>query len=112
MSFERINLPADLIDITIGRANPPDEIKDQRVETARQEQLQKTEEQRRLAEEKRGLAESERARSDKAYVNEMGLNTQQFVSLETIKMQREVCAKSNCTFITNPGNLVPTLNVR
>ena len=110
--FERIKLPVELIDITIGRANPPDAIKDQRVETARQEQLQKTEVQRQLAEVQRELAERQRAVSDNAYRKEMGLNTEQFVALEAIKMQKEVCLKGGCTFVAGGSGATPVFDIR
>ena len=110
--FKRISLPVELIDITIGRANPPNEIKGQRVETARQEQLQKTEIQRLAAEKEREAAERQRAVSDNAYRKEMGLNTEQFVSLETIKMQKEVCLKGGCTFVMSGGGVSPVFDVK
>jgi len=101
--FKAKNLPAELIDLTIGRANPPEEIKHQRVETARQEQLQKTEVQRRLAELERAKAEDARARADNAYREAMQLSPDQFVRLEAIKVQREVCKDRNCTFVYGGG---------
>lgn len=110
--FTRIKLPVELIDITIGRANPPNEIKEQRVETARQEQLQKTEIQRHLAEQKREAAERQRAVSDNAYRQQMGLNTEQFVSLEAIKMQKEVCLKGGCTFVASSNGVTPVFDVK
>lgn len=109
--FARIKLPVELIDITIGRANPPNEIKEQRVETARQEQLQKTEVQRLAAELKREAAERQRAVSDNAYRREMGLDTAQFVSLEAIKMQKEVCLKGGCTFVAGGSGATPVFDV-
>ena len=110
--FARIKLPVELIDITIGRANPPNEIKEQRVETARQEQLQKTEVQRLAAEKEREAAERQRAVSDNAYRREMGLNTEQFVSLEAIKMQKDVCLKGGCTFVVSGGSVTPVFDIK
>jgi regulator of protease activity HflC (stomatin/prohibitin superfamily) len=104
-------LPVRLITMTVGRANPPDAIKNQRVETAAQEQRVQTEKQIKLAEDQRKAAEEARAAADNAYRQALGLSPEQFVQLEQIKMQREVCAHSTCTFVVN-GGAVPTLNVR
>src|SRR5207237_8992539 len=43
------SLPVRLITMTVGRANPPDSIKSQRIETASQEQRVETEQQVKLA---------------------------------------------------------------
>src|SRR5262249_32011743 len=50
-------LPIKLITMTVGRANPPDAIKNQRIETAAQEQRVQTEKQIKLAEDQRKAAE-------------------------------------------------------
>ncbi len=104
-------LPVRLITMTVGRANPPDAIKNQRIETAAQEQRVQTEKQIKLAEDQRKAAEEARAAADNAYRQAIGLSPEQFVQLEQIKMQREVCSHTNCTFIVN-GGAVPTLNVK
>lgn len=105
------NLPVHLVTMTVGRANPPDAIKNQRVETAAQEQRVQTEKQIKLAEDQRKAAEEARAAADNTYRQAIGLSPEQFVQLEQIKMQREVCAHTSCTFIVNGGG-VPTFNVR
>jgi regulator of protease activity HflC (stomatin/prohibitin superfamily) len=96
-----IGIPVKIIAVTVGRANPPDAIKHQRVETATQEQRINTEKQRKLAEDSRIAAERARAVADNAYRNEMGLSPEQFIRLEAIKMQREVCGAnaSKCAFV-------------
>jgi regulator of protease activity HflC (stomatin/prohibitin superfamily) len=93
------NLPVKLIQVTVGKANPPDSIKHQRIETATQQQRILTEGQRKLAEDARKQAEKSRADADNAYREAMKLSPDQFLRLETIKMQREACVKSACTFI-------------
>src|SRR5579862_2065234 len=105
------NLPIRLVTMTVGRANPPASIKSQRIETATQEQRVQTEKQIKLAEDQRKAAEESRAAADNAYRQAIGLSPEQFVQLEQIKMQREVCAHTSCTFIVNGGG-VPTFNVR
>lgn len=48
-----VHLPTEVMDVTVGRANPPPEIIAQRVETAREQQRKLTEDQRKLAEDAR-----------------------------------------------------------
>lgn len=105
------DLPIRLIQVTVGRANPPDAIKDQRVATATEQQRQLTEQQRKLAEDARLEAERSRAAADNAYRNSLGLSPSQFIALEAIDMQREVCAAGNCTFVVGDG-AVPLIPAR
>jgi regulator of protease activity HflC (stomatin/prohibitin superfamily) len=104
-------VPVKILDVSLGRANPPDAILHQRVETAAQEQRINTERQKKLAEDQRKMAEESRAAADQAYNQKMGLNTEQYVSLQAIQMQREVCAKGGCTFLFG-ANATPLINLR
>lgn len=106
-------LPVKLLKITVGRANPPDAVRNQRVETAQQEQRVLTEHKRDLAEQSRKAAEQSRAEADNAYRNAMNLSPGQFVEMERIKMQNSVCAKpeAKCTFIIG-GDVAPVINAR
>jgi regulator of protease activity HflC (stomatin/prohibitin superfamily) len=106
-------LPVKLLQVTVGRANPPDSIKSQRIETAAQEQRVNTERQRKLAEDQRKAAEMSRAEADNAYRTAMQLSPAQYLALETIKMQQEACAAGHCTFIVGSGSqAVPVINVK
>lgn len=104
-------VPIKILDVSLGRANPPDAIMVQRVETAAQEQRINTEKQRKLAEDQRKAAEESRAAADQAYNQRMGLNTEQYVSLRAIEMQREVCVKGGCTFLFG-ANATPMINLK
>jgi len=104
-------LPVRLITMTVGRANPPDAIKSQRIETAAQEQRVQTEKQIKLAEDQRKAAEESRAAADNAYRQALGLSPEQYVQLKRIEMERAVCAEGKCTFIENTG-AVPTFAVK
>jgi hypothetical protein len=98
--------------MTVGKANPPDAIKNQGVETATQEQRIQTEKQTKLAEDQRMMAEQSRASADNAYREAMHLSPEQFIQLETIKMQARVCGdqgKASCTFIQNGATAVYNL---
>jgi regulator of protease activity HflC (stomatin/prohibitin superfamily) len=102
---EQTGVPILFSAINVGRVNPPDAIKNQRIETAAQEQRAITMQQTKLAEYQRKAAEQSRASADNAYREAMQLSPDQFLQLERIKMQREVCAegKSVCTFFIGGG---------
>ena len=95
-------LPILLLQVSAGRANPPDAIKSQRIETAAQEQRVRTMQQMKLAEDARLAAEESRARADNAYRQQMGLSPELYVQLEAIKAQKEMCSRTTCTFVM-PG---------
>jgi regulator of protease activity HflC (stomatin/prohibitin superfamily) len=103
-------LPVQLVTMTVGRANPPDAIKNQRVETAAQEQRIQTEKQKKLAEDSRLQAEQSRANADNAYRESMHLSPEQFIQLKQIEMQQEVCGRGGCTFIMS-GGVAPVYNL-
>lgn len=109
---EDAKLPLKMMDVTVGKANPPDSIKSQRVETAAQQQRVLTEQQRKLAEDARKQAETSRAASDNAYRIAMGMAPDQFIQLENIKMMKEVCKGGSCTFIVAPSAVSPIIDVR
>jgi len=112
--FTTSHIPVRILTMTVGRAIPPDAIKDQRIQTAAQEQRIQTEKEVTLAEEQRAKAEAARAVADNAYRQAIGLSPEQFVELQRIQMQLQVCGpngKANCTFIQN-GAATPTLDVR
>jgi regulator of protease activity HflC (stomatin/prohibitin superfamily) len=106
------DIPATLIDVTVGKANPPDSVKHQRIDTATQEQRIQTERQRKLAEDQRLAAEQARANADNAYREAMRMTPEQFLQLESMKVWRDVCAggKGNCSFVTD--GVLPTFNVK
>jgi hypothetical protein len=109
--IKETGVPIRVLDMSLGRANPPDAILHQRVETAAQEQRINTEKQKKLAEDQRKMAEESRAAADQAYNQKMGLNSEQYVALQAIQMQRDVCAKGGCTFLFG-GNAVPLINMK
>jgi regulator of protease activity HflC (stomatin/prohibitin superfamily) len=103
-------LPVQLVTLTVGKANPPDSVKNQRIATATQEQRIQTEQQMKLAEDQRKMAEESRAAADNAYRTSMGLSPEQYVQLQSIGMQREVCGHAACTFILSGTPAVYNLN--
>lgn len=109
---QKLGVPIVFTAINVGRVNPPDAIKDQRIATATQEQRAITEQQTKLAEDQRKAAEQSRAAADNAYREAMQLSPDQFLQLERIKMQRDVCAHggTNCTFFIG-GGASPVIDV-
>jgi regulator of protease activity HflC (stomatin/prohibitin superfamily) len=95
-------LPVVLVDFNLGKANPPDSVRDQRIRTASEQQRQITEQQTTLAEEARKAAETARAAADNAYRESLGLSPEQFIQLQQIEMQHDVCDKNRCVFVA-PG---------
>lgn len=101
---QQTGVPILFTAINVGRVNPPDAIKNQRIETAAQEQRAITEQQTKLAEDQRKAAEQSRAAADNAYREAMQLSPDKFLQLERIKMQRDVCGHGgNCTFFIGSG---------
>lgn len=105
----QIKLPVRLLNVTVGKANPPDAILTQRVQTAQEQQRILTEKQRKLAEDGRRDAELSRAAADNAYREAMHLSPDQFIELQRIKMLQDTCANrgSNCTFMIGQPGVTP-----
>ena len=98
------NIPVKLLNFTLGRVNPPEDIKRQRVQTAEEQQRQQTEIQTKIAEDNRKDAETSRAAADNAYRQSLGLSPEQFVELQRIDAIKSSCAsKVSCTFIVGNG---------
>lgn len=104
-------IPAVLLDITVGKANPPDSIKNQRIATAAEQQRVITETQRKLAEDARLQAEMSRAAADNAYREAMKLSPEQYLQLEEIKMKNSVCGGGKCTFFFGSSGVNLTRSV-
>jgi regulator of protease activity HflC (stomatin/prohibitin superfamily) len=111
--LSRLNIPVKLTRVTVGKANPPDSVENQRIATAQQEQLIQTEMQAKLAQDARKAAEQSRADADNAYRQSIGLSPEQFLQLQSINMQKEVCEQgAKCSFIMNSAKALPMLDVQ
>jgi regulator of protease activity HflC (stomatin/prohibitin superfamily) len=101
--LKAIRMPVSLVAVTVGRAIPPDAIKNQRIETAEQQQRIITEGQKKLAEDARKAAETSRADADNAYRNAMNMSPDQYLEMLRINMQHDACTTGNahCTLILN-----------
>jgi regulator of protease activity HflC (stomatin/prohibitin superfamily) len=92
----KIGIPIEITDLSLGRASPNAEVKAEINITSANQQRVKSETARKNSELERKSAEIARAAADNAYRQAMGLNTQEFVALETAKMYSSACAKSTC----------------
>lgn len=106
--IKKNKIPARLLSVTIGRAVPPQEILDQRTETAAQQQRELTMAAQQKAEEARKGAEVARAEADNAYRLAMGQDTAQYIELKRIEMLEKACAQGTCIF----GGGTPIINTK
>lgn len=103
--IKNTGIPVKLLAVTVGKANPPDSVANQRAQSAAEEQRLNTEVMTQKAEVARKQAQIAKADADNAYRTQMNLSPEQFVELERIKMQKAACATGNrsCTFIVGDG---------
>lgn len=94
---------AEVMEVIVGKATPPQRILEQLAETGAQQQRVQTEINRTQAEIQRKEAEEKRADADNAYRNKMSLSPEQFLQLEIVKKQVEAVEKcgekANCTAV-------------
>lgn len=106
---------ADMIQVTnlaLGKANPPDGVRNAIDETARQGQEKKTQDARRLAQEARKAAEVATAEADNAYIDKVKLSTEQYVELKRLLTIEKVCGQdkgNNCIVPIGGGTSAPIL---
>ncbi len=106
----RNKFPVRLVRFTVGKANPPDAIKTQRIATSEQEQRVITLQKAYAAELKRKETEGARAEADQAYQSKLGLSSDQFVQLRTLETLSKVCGHDgNCTFVQGTGGSIVNL---
>jgi len=102
----RTKFPVRLVRFTIGRANPPDSVKNQRIATAAQQQRVLTLKSAVVAEEQRALSEAKRAKADQAYKEGLGLSSDQYMEKLKLDTLGQVCGNKNCTFVQQGTPLI------
>ncbi len=109
-------IDAEVMEVIVGKATPPQKILDNLADTAAQQQRAKTEDERTKAEIQRKNAETERANADNAYRNNIGFTPSQFLQLEIAKKQIEAIGacgnKANCTAIIGQLGVQPTVPLK
>lgn len=99
-------LPIMVIGVTLGRAKPNENVLLQMNETAAQQQRNKTLIAATAAEEQRAKEQTAKAKADNAYRNDLGMSTEQFIALESIKQFSAACrGAANCIVTPVGGNV-------
>lgn len=102
-------LPIEVLNITLGRAKPNDNVLQQMNQTAAEQQRFKTLVAATAAEGQRQKSEEARAIADNAYRNAMQMNPEQFVQLQVAKLYSDACKGSeHCIITSGQGPVVFT----
>lgn len=103
--------PVTIKQVTIGKAIPNKEQLEEMNKTAKAVQAKQTQDRLREVEESREKVERQRAKADKAYREELGLSTQDFISLKWIET---IAAKqgANIDVLVGGGSTSQMWNVR
>ena len=102
--------PVIIKQVTIGKAIPNDKQLEEMNNTAKAVQAKQTQDREAEVQIARGKAERERAKADKAYREELGLSTQEFISLKWIET---IAAKQGANIdVLVGGNANQMWNVR
>ena len=89
LSAKQGQLPIDVVNVVVGRAIPNERQKAEMDATAAATQAKRTEESKREMLVAREAAERQRAIADKAYQEELGLTTDQFIQLRAWEIIKE-----------------------
>lgn len=84
-----INLPVTIMQVSMGAITPPEQVLNETKNTAAQNQSILTQKARANAELSRKQAEINKAIADKAYMNQMGMSTPEYLSLRQLEIEKE-----------------------
>jgi len=111
---KKINLPVDIMQVSIGAITPPDQVLTETKLTAAQNQSILTQGARKLAEDSRKEAEKSKAIADKAYKTEMGMTVEEYLNLRHLEIEKEkvelIKDNKNISIIFGPAS--PTFSVK
>lgn len=100
---DKLNGLVELRQVVISKAVPVPAVQKAIAETAKQQQMAKTQHERDIAEQARKKAEASAGKADRAYVQALGLSSDEYVRLRSIEANlksAELCSEaSNCTLI-------------
>ena len=109
------SIPVKILKVTIGKISPPEDVIKETTHTAAEKQRAKTNAERAIAELARKAAEQNSAKADKAYREEFGMSTDQYLKsrgLDIQEMQVKLAEKKeNVTLIFNQG-AIPMLPIK
>lgn len=86
---KKLNLPVDLLQVSIGAITPPEQVLTETKNTAAQNQSILTQSARANAELSRKQAEINKAIADNAYKNQMGMSVAEYLSLRHLEIEKE-----------------------
>lgn len=86
---KKINLPVEIMQVSIGAITPPQEVLTETKLTAAQNQSILTQASRANAESSRKQAEINKAEADKAYQREMNMTTSEYLHLRQLEIEKE-----------------------
>lgn len=112
--FKKINIPVDIIQVTIGAATPPQEVLVETQKTAAQNQSILTQHARKNAEDSRKEAEVSKAIADQAYRQTMQMTMNEYLQLRALEIEKEKLevAKGATNVTVLMGNATPIFNAR
>lgn len=102
-----VKLPVEILNVTLGRAIPNENVLNQMNDTAAQQQRVKTLVAAVAAEEERKKEQEAKADADNAYRAKMGLTPEQYLAREIAEINAEACksAKGGCTVVPSGSTL-------
>ncbi len=105
--IKETKLPVEILNVTLGRARPNDNVLAQMNDTAAQQQRVKTLTAAVLAEQEREKEQVAKANADNAYRNKMGLSPEQYLAREIAEINAGACreAKGGCTVVPSGSTL-------
>lgn len=113
---DKINLPVEILQVSIGQITPPKEVLNETKNTSAQNQSILTQDARARAELSRKQAEINKAIADKSYQNEMGMNINQYLMLRQLEIEKEkidlIKDHKNVTIIFGQGSVPTTLPIK
>lgn len=113
---EKINLPVEILQVSIGQITPPSEVLNETKNTSAQNQSILTQDARAKAELSRKQAEINKAIADKSYQNEMGMTISQYLMLRQLEIEKEkielIKDHKNVTIIFGQGSIPTTIPVK
>ena len=101
-------LPIQVMDVTLGRAVPNENVLQQMNDTAAQQQRLRTLDAAKLAEDARKAEQESKAAADQAYQNKMGMSVEDTVKLQVAQLQVDACKVARECVILPPGSPVVT----
>ena len=110
----KLKLPVDILQVSIGAITPPQEVLSETKLTAAQNQSVLTQNARKTSEDARKAAEEAKAVADVAYKNKFGMSTPEYLELRHIEIEKEkvelVRDNKNATIIFGIPNAVINAN--